>query len=255
MRLKDKVAIITGGASGIGRASAERFAKEGARVVVADMNRQNGLDTVAGIKAEGGEASFFEVDVADVSQVKAMIDFAVEAYGRLDILFNNAGYPCAAGMDVEEEDYDKGMDINLKGGFFAVKYALPEFQKQGGGSVIFTASVGGMVASTNSPLYGAAKGAVVNLTRSLAVKYAKENIRVNCLCPGPTDTAMLPLFTSRPGDELSQEDSMKVIMNSTPMGRVAPSSELANAVLFLASDEAAFVTGVILPVDGGYVAR
>jgi len=147
------------------------------------------------------------------------------------------------------------MEINVKGGFFASKFAIPEMRKQGKGSIVFTSSISGIVGSMFSANYSASKGAVVNMTRGLAIKLAPENIRVNCICPGPIDTPMLPQFCSRPGEEHLLEENMKKLAGVVPMGRVGKPEEIANAALFLASDESSYVTGVILPVDGGTVAR
>lgn len=255
MRLKDKVAIITGGGSGIGRASAILFAQEGAKVVVADFNAESGEAAAAEIRTGGGEASFVQADVSDLAQVMAMIDFAVDKYGQLDILFNNAGFPCAGAIEAtEDSDYERGMGINVKGAFFAAKYALPHMQKQGGGCILFTSSTAGVVASVSSPLYGAAKTALVGLVRSLGARYAAEGIRVNAIAPGPTATAMIAGFASRPGQEMEAEKFEAAVTSMTPMRRFAQPTELANAALFLVSDEASYITGVTLPVDGGMTA-
>lgn len=254
-RLHEKVAIVTGGGSGIGRASAIRFAEEGAMVVVADFNAESGAAVAEEIRQNGHEASFVRADVADLDQVKAMIDFAVQRYGQLDILFNNAGFPCAGAIEATEDaDYERGMDINVKGAFFAAKYALPHLQKQGGGSILFTSSTAGVVASVSSPLYGAAKTALVGLVRSLGARYAAEGIRVNAIAPGPTATPMIAGFASRPGQEMETDKFESAVTNMTPMRRFAQPTELANAALFLVSDEASYITGVTLPVDGGMTA-
>lgn len=252
MLLKDKVAVITGGGSGIGHASSVRFAEEGAKVVVADFNDETGRAVADEIRAAGNEATFFHVDVSDASQVKNMIDFAVTTYGRLDILFNNAGFPCSGSIDATgESDYEKGMDINVKGPFFAAKYAIPYMLRQGGGSIITTSSTAGLIASVSSPLYGTAKTAIVGMTRSLAAKYAPDNIRVNAIAPGPTPTAMIAGFASRPGQEMDKASFEKAIEGMTPMKRFCDPVEQANAAVFLASDLASYITGVTLPVDGG----
>lgn len=256
MRLKDKVAIITASGSGMGRASAILFAKEGAQVVVADINVEKGEETVKTIREAGGEASFFRVDVSDLSLLKQMIDFTVDKYGKINILYNHAGTPGPAGVEeVEEKDWDEATDLNIKGAFFATKYALPEIKKQGAGSIIFTASISGLVGSISSPVYSAVKGAVVNLTRALATRYASENIRVNCICPGAIETPMFPQFMGRPGQEHLREENTKKLSAGIPMKRVGQPEEIAATALFLASDESSYITGVILPVDGGYVAQ
>jgi NAD(P)-dependent dehydrogenase (short-subunit alcohol dehydrogenase family) len=255
MRLANKVAVITGGGSGIGRASAIRFAEEGATVVVSDLDGEAGRAVVEEIRAGGGRASDFEADVSNLDQVQAMIRFAVDTYGRLDILFNNAGFPCAGAIEAtDDSDFERGMDINLKGAFFASKHALPHMQRQGGGSILFTSSTAGVVASVSSPLYGAAKSALVGLVRSLGARYAPDGIRVNAIAPGPTATAMIAGFASRPGQEMETEQFEAAVKGMTPMRRFAEPSELANAALFLVSDEASYITGVTLPVDGGMTA-
>ncbi|ALJ19284.1 SDR family NAD(P)-dependent oxidoreductase [Microbacterium sp. No. 7] len=254
-QLENKVAIVTGGGSGIGRASALRFAAEGACVVVADLDAAAADAVAAEIEAQGGRARAVRADVSDLDQVRGMIEAAVEAYGGLDILFNNAGFPCAGAIEATEDaDYERGMDINVKGAFFAAKYAIPHLQERGGGSILFTSSTAGVVASVSSPLYGAAKTALVGLVRSLGARYAAEGIRVNAIAPGPTSTPMIAGFASRPGQEVETEAFAAAVTGMTPMRRFAEPAELAAAALFLVSDEASFITGVTLPVDGGMTA-
>ena len=255
-RLKDKVAIVTAAGSGIGRASAILFAQEGAKVIISDIDPNKGEDTVKTIKQSGGEAFFVKADASKVSDMKEMINICVKTYGKLNILYNNAGIPGAFKLEgVSEEDWQKCIDLNTKGAFFATKFAVPEMRKTGGGSVIFTASVAGLVGSSFSPVYSLAKGGIVNLTRALALLLAPENIRVNCVCPGLVDTPMAPGFMGPGTSEEKQATQEVFLKNIVPMGRLARPEEVGMAVLFLASEEASFVTGTALPVDGGHVAR
>jgi NAD(P)-dependent dehydrogenase (short-subunit alcohol dehydrogenase family) len=258
MRLKDKVAIITAAGSGSGQAGALIFAREGAKVVVADINPEAGVNTVKMVKEKGGEATFVHVDVGQVAEVRKLIETTVHKYGQLNILWNHAGIPGPGKLeDTEEADFDKSLAVNVKGGFFATKYAAPHMKKAGGGSVIFTASTSALRASPWSPSYAAAKGGLIPLTMSLAVYLGPNNIRVNCICPGIIDSPMARVFVDRTGliakdvvEKAIEDFSKKVplVKNATPM-------DIANVALFLASDEAAFVNGVIIPVDGGVITR
>jgi NAD(P)-dependent dehydrogenase (short-subunit alcohol dehydrogenase family) len=260
MRLQGKVAVITGSGSGIGRAAACLFAKEGAKVVVAELDPASGQETARLIKEAKNEATFVQVDVSNLADLKRMIMVAVETYGKLDVLYNNAGIPGFAGIEeIQAEEWDRTMDIIGKAGFFGVKFAIPEMRKTGGGSIIFTSSTAGLVASASSPIYSAAKGAVVAMTRALAIRLAPENIRANCICPGPTDTPLLQNFLGQPLFQQKETQSKSEVYNDLvsgiPLGRVGKAEEVACTALFLASDESSFVTGVALPVDGGFTAR
>jgi len=253
MKLAGKVALIDGAASGIGQAGARLFAKEGARVAVVDINDDAGRGTVNGIKQEGGEAYYIHADVGIVSQVKRMVEETVKRYGRLDIFWHNAGMPGPAGVEnVNEQEYDRFMDVHLKGGFFGAQYAIPELRKSGGGSILFTSSVSGLKAASPSGPYTCAKAALVNLTRWLAARYARENIRANCLCPGIIKTGLLDIYerdaTRR---EKPYEEFISDVLAATPMKRVGRPEEVAAAALFLVSDDASFITGDTLVVDGG----
>lgn len=255
MRLEGKVAVITASGSGMGRASARLMAQEGAKVVVADLNPAAGKETVKLIKDAGGEATFVQVDVSRVTDLQRMIKTAVDTYGKLDVLYNHAGTPGPAGIEgVEKEAWEREVAVNLGSGFFGTKYAIPEMRKSGGGSVIFTASTSGMVGSPSSPVYGALKGGVVNLTRSLAVRLGPDNIRVNCICPGATDTPMLMQFFGRPGIK-DPEGTAKAFVGSLPISRIGKPEDVGWTAVFLASDESSYITGAIIPVDGGYTAR
>jgi NAD(P)-dependent dehydrogenase (short-subunit alcohol dehydrogenase family) len=252
MRLADKVAIITGAGSGIGRATAILFAQEGAKVVVVDYVPEGGQETVEMIKRNGGEAIFVETDVSKAAAVEKMVQTTIDTYGKIDILFNNAAVTIPASVvDATEEVWDKTMEVDLKGVFLPSKYAIPHMIKGGGGSVINTASMCGLVASTNQAPYSAAKGGVIALTRQMAIDYATHNIRVNSICPSEVRTPMFLGFINLAPDP---EKKMQELIARIPLGRVAEPEEIARAALFLASDESSYITGVTLPVDGGLTA-
>ncbi len=245
MRLAGKVAVITGTGSGMGRATALLFAKEGARVLATDIDAQSGEETVGLIRKDKGEASFLKVDVSKVADNKLMIDTAVKTYGKLDILYNNAGRFGPSGIGVEEADWDASVALLAKGPFFACKYAIPEMRKAGGGCILFTSSITGLIGSFLGGPYSMAKGSIVILTKSLAYELGKDNIRVNCLCPGGINTNMF-----KGGGEQAKA-AMEHVVSKTPLGRMGKPEEVAHAALFLCSDESSFLTGVALPVDGG----
>jgi NAD(P)-dependent dehydrogenase (short-subunit alcohol dehydrogenase family) len=248
-RLKDKVAIITGGGSGIGRATCLLFAREGAKVVVADYIAEGGNETVRQIAAAGGQAVFVQADVSKSADVQNLIGAAVRNYGRVDILFNNAGIegPSAKLANLKEEDWDRVIAIDLTSVYLGMKYVIPEMIKQGGGVILSTASVAGLVGFQGSGAYAAAKAGVINLTRLAALEYADKNIRVNCICPGVIETPMVErVMGGRPRER---------VVRSEPIGRLGRPEDIANAALFLASDESSFATGAPFIIDGGYVAR
>lgn len=215
------------------------------------MNEAGGRETVDLIKKEGGEAAFFKVDVSSEDDVKAMIKFAIDTYGRLDIMFNNAGieWEIAPITDCSLTNFDKVIAVNLRGVFLGMKYAIREMLKQGGGVIINTASIAEMVGFANLPAYNASKGGVIQLTKTAALEYAEKNIRVNALCPGVIHTPMVERFTG------GKEREMEQLAQKEPVKRMGKPEEIAAAALFLASDEASFVTGVAFPVDGGYTAE
>ena len=248
-RLEGKVAIVTGAGSGIGKATAVLFALEGAKVTVAEINADAGEKTVEEIKNAGGEAIFVKTDVTKEADAANMVKAAVEEFGKLNILFNNVGTGSGGTVVTATEEYwDEIMDMNVKPAFFGSKHAIPEMVKAGGGSIINMASIGGL-SGQFSATFCASKGAVVNLTRSMAVAHAKEGVRVNCVCPGYIDTPMIRYTV------LKEPENRKRAAAKHPMNRVGTAEEIAYAVLFLGSDEASFVTGAILPVDGGFTAQ
>jgi len=258
MRLKDKRALITGGGSGIGRATAILLAKEGADVIVVSRSPEKGglsnpLETVKIIKDFGGEATAVKADVSRSTDVKKMIDFTIEKYGRIDILFNNAGVGSVATVtELAEEDWDKVVDINLKSVFLCSKYTIPIMMKQGGGKIINTSSINGLVASRNQAAYCASKGGVVMLTKAMALDYAPYNISVNCICPGIIET---PLILRGINTLEYPENASQLMQWLYPAKRFGKPEEVAQAVLFLASDESSYITGITLVIDGGLTSQ
>ncbi|MEZ4941519.1 MAG: glucose 1-dehydrogenase [Saprospiraceae bacterium] len=251
MRLKNKTALITGGSSGIGRETAILFAREGARVVVVDVDDARGNETVDHIREQGGEACYVHADVSKAEACANMIAVAEKTYGALHILFNNAGImhnDDGDAVSTEEAIWDLTMGINVKGVFFGCKYGIPALRRAGGGSIINTASfVAHLGAATPQLAYTASKGAVLALSRELAIIHARENIRVNALCPGPLRTELLMKF-------LDTEAKKQRRLVHIPMGRFGEAKEMAQAALYLASDESSYVTGTEFLVDGGITA-
>lgn len=254
MKLKDKTAIITGAGSGIGEASAKLFAREGARVVATDINPEAGQQVVQQIKKEGGEATFLQVDVSLATDAERMIQTAISFYGRLDILFNNAGVPGETLEETTEEKWRRVIDVNLTGPFLACQYAAPIMKKQGSGNIINTASTGGLKATGRSPAYTASKGGLVLLTKALAKSLGKDGIRVNCICPGLVETGLTDAFLYYPITEAEKREKRDVRIANTPISRLCTSEDIASAALFLASDESSFINGIALVVDGGTLA-
>jgi NAD(P)-dependent dehydrogenase (short-subunit alcohol dehydrogenase family) len=246
-----KVVIITGGALGIGRAAALEFARRGARVVVADVQVDAGKETIAAIDQQGGEAIFVETDVSQPDQVEALIQKTVDTYGRLDCAFNNAGIEgeLAPTAESSEENWHRVISINLTGVWLSMKYEIAQMLRQGGGAIVNMSSIAGLVGTPHVPAYSAAKHGVLGLTKTAALEYATQGIRVNAVCPGAIDTAMIKRFTA------GEEELYAQLAQDHPLQRLGTPEEVAAAVVWLCSDEAAFVTGHALAIDGGYVVQ
>jgi NAD(P)-dependent dehydrogenase (short-subunit alcohol dehydrogenase family) len=247
----NKVALVTGGTSGIGRAAAIAFAQAGAKVVVAGRRQTEGEETVKAIHALGGEAFFVVTDVSQDADVKALVEKTVAQYGGVDIAFNNAGieHEPIPIPDQTEATYDKIMDINVKGVWLSMKYEIPVMLQRGGGAIINTSSIAGLLGAAGVSIYVASKHAVEGFTKSIALEYAKSGIRVNAVSPGPIQTAMFERFAG------TNPAAGEFFKSAVPMGRVGTAEEVVNAVLWLASDAASYVTGQSLSVDGGYIAQ
>lgn len=243
-KLQNKVALITGGASGIGAATARLFAAEGAKLVLVDLNEEKGKMVEEELKAAGTEAVFIKTNITSEQEVADLFKQAVTAYGKIDIVFNNAGIGRVhPSHELDYAEWRTTVNVDLDGVFLVAREALRVMLLNGGGNIVNTASMYGWVGSPGSAAYNAAKGGVVNLTRSLALEYADKNIRVNSLCPGFIDTPIIP------------EDDKAALSTMTPMKRLGKAEEMAKAVLFLASDDSSYMTGNSLIVDGGYTAQ
>ena len=246
-----KIALVTGGSTGIGRATAQILAREGATVVIADLQDAEGARTVESIKDAGGKAEYQHVDVSDYAGVRALVAGIAARHGGLDCAFNNAGIegPTAKIMDLPVEDWQRVIAVNLTGVWHCMKYELQQMLKQGGGSIVNTASVAGLVGMSHAAAYSAAKAGVIGLTKNAAIEYARNNIRINAVCPGFIETPMLDRVT---------DASVKIreqLIGSVPLRRGAQPHEIGDAVAWLMSDKSSYVTGVALPVDGGWVAQ
>jgi NAD(P)-dependent dehydrogenase (short-subunit alcohol dehydrogenase family) len=250
MRLRDKVALVTGGTSGIGQAAAELFAREGAKVVIAARRREMGEAVAAAIRQSGGDALFVETDVAREEDCRRVVERTVEAYGRIDIGFNNAGilHNGVKITDDTEEAWDRTFAVNVKGVFFCMKHEIAAMLKTGGGAIVNTSSIGGLVGGPGQGAYQASKHAVVGMTKVAALEFAKRGVRVNAVCPAVTRSEMADAWLDTP-------ESLARLQAMHPIGRIAEADEVARAVLFLVSDDASFVTGQALAVDGGFVAQ
>jgi NAD(P)-dependent dehydrogenase (short-subunit alcohol dehydrogenase family) len=247
--LQDKVALVTGGSSGIGRATALMLASEGAKVVVADLNVSGGEQTVHLIQDAGGEGIFVEADVSKADSAEAMVNRTIETYGRLDCAFNNAGVGRGGStVDCTEEDWEFTIKVNLTGVWLCMKYEIAQMLKQSSGAIVNTSSAYGLAAAGGSPAYVASKHGVVGLTKASAMEYAAEGIRVNAVCPGHIDTPMLARGMNDPQRKAQ-------MLARHPIGRIGDPEDVAQAVMWLLSDAASFVTGHAMSVDGGWVAR
>ena len=259
MRLANKIGIVTAAGSGMGRAGVIRFAREGAAVAVVDLDQAAVNAAVAEIAAMGGKAIGIACDLRDDENARRIVKETANAFGGLDFVWNHVGHPGPAAVEgIDMADYEMAMDLNIRTVLVTTEAALPELRARGGGSLLYTASTSGLRGSAFSPVYSAAKFGIVGMVRSMAKRYAPEKIRVNAVCPGPTDTPMLRVFVSRPDQQSTQgEDKESLVAQyaaSNPMGRAARPEDVANAALFLVSDEASYVSGAALPVDGAATA-
>jgi NAD(P)-dependent dehydrogenase (short-subunit alcohol dehydrogenase family) len=252
MRLQGKVAIVTGGASGIGRASAILFAKEGARVLVADINEGGGEKTVLDISVAGGEAFFQRVDVADEDQIRSVVDTAMARWRRIDIVFNNAGVVLVKPLvDMSGDEWDRVMSINVKAAFLMTKHAVPHMKRDGGGAILNTGSIASFTGQMNTPAYSASKGAIALLTKSLALDFGRDGIRVNCICPGITDT---PMLREHLGHGAQGEARIHARLSRVPTGEILSPEDVAKAALYLVCDDSKGISGILHVVDGGLLA-
>jgi NAD(P)-dependent dehydrogenase (short-subunit alcohol dehydrogenase family) len=249
-KFQGKVVIVTGGSYGIGRAAAIGFAQRGAKVAIADLDVVRGEETLDCIKEAGGDAIFIKTDVSLESDVKALVDKTVQIYGKLDCAFNNAGIhkEFVSTVDFSAADWEEMINVNLKSVWLCMKYEIPEMLKQGKGAIVNTSSAAGLVGAPSNPAYPASKHGVVGITKSTALEFARKGIRVNCVCPGPTRTGMNEALVK------SNPEVVKAMDRRVPMGRIGEPDEVAAAAIFLCSDDASYITGHALPVDGGTVA-
>lgn len=256
MRLANKLAVITAAASGMGRAGVEIFLKEGAKVAAVDVNADALAQLAADMKAAGYSIATIQADLSKPEQMRGSVNDAAAQLGGIDIMWAHAGIPGPGGVEnLDLDAYQAALTLNVTSATLAAGEVIGHMRKRGGGSLIFTSSVSGLVGSMFSPVYSAAKFAVVGLTKSLAQRFAADGVRVNVVCPGLADTPMKVGFTGRSGDPVEAEENQKRLLASVPMGRLCRPEEVAYAALWLASDEASFVTGVALPVDGGFTTR
>lgn len=249
--IQDSVAIVTGASSGIGHAAARRFAAEGASVVVADVDADGGADTVETIRDAGGEATFVETDVSDRDDVDAMVEAAVDGYGGLDFAFNNAGIEGRNDslVDQSDDDWERVIDINLKGVFLGLRAEIPAMLDDGGGAIVNTSSIAGVVGFEGVSPYVASKHGVIGLTKAAALEYGRDGIRVNAISPGVIRTPMIERSSA------TDPEMVEGVSEATPMGRIGDPEEIGDAAVWLCADDASFVTGETLVIDGGYVSQ
>lgn len=252
MKLQGKVAIVTGAASGIGRASAIAFAREGARVVVVDIDKPNGEETAAMIAALGGTTFFAHADVANEVDVQRFVQETFALWGKIDILFNNAGVVLVKPLEeMTGDEWDRVMSVNVKAAFLAIKHVAPHMRRGGGGAILNTGSIASFTGQLGTPVYSASKGAIALLTKSLALDYGRDRIRVNCICPGITDT---PMLREHLGHGESGEARIRTRLSRVPTGEILSPDDVARAALYLVSDDSIGITGVLHVVDGGLLA-
>jgi len=253
MRLRNKVAVITGAGSGIGRTTALLFSEEGAKVAIVEIDKERGQDTVDMIRGKGQEAFLVPTDITDPSQVKSMVRKVIEAYQKINILVNNAGlYVQGDVIRTNEEQWDKIMAVNLRAAFLCCKYCIPRMIESKGGVVINVSSEAGIVAIKNQVAYNTSKAGLISLTKSIALDFASQNIRANCVCPGTTQT---PLVASSLAKQADPERARQKLEKVRPANRLGKPEEIAYGILYLASDESPYATGAVLSVDGGYTAQ
>jgi NAD(P)-dependent dehydrogenase (short-subunit alcohol dehydrogenase family) len=256
-QMTGKVAIVTGGSAGMGQAASLAFAREGTKVVVADLNEAGGSETVERIRRNGGDAVFIKTDVTQASNVKAMVDKTVETFGQLNYAFNNAGLLPAGNVDnlieMSEENWDRIQGVNLKGVWLCMKYEIPQMLKNGGGAIVNTSSVFGIVGAPGLPAYVSSKFGVVGLTKVAALQFSKQGVRVNAICPGSTLTPGLEALMKLQGDDVKSGEKKRLAFH--PIGRLGTPEDMAEAAVWLCSRAASFVTGVALPVDGAFSAQ
>ena len=251
--LAGKVALVTAGGSGMGQRSCVRMAEEGANVIVTDLDLAAAQSTVDEITTAGGQAQAIKLDVQDLDAVKAVADRVTADHGALHVLFNHAGIPGPPGMEITPEVWARTVDINMRGAVFLTSYLVGALRAAQGASIIYTSSAAGLVGSQFSPVYSLVKGGLINYTRAVALNLAADGIRANAICPGATDTPMLPgFFAGGAGDD---DARTQAAVGLIPLGRLGTPGDVAEAAVFLASDASSFITGVALPVDGGYTAR